>query len=283
MAEPMPEERLAEIREHQQWYPNIDVRDLSAEVERLTAALQRRTEEWEGEQAARVAAEQATIAADQRAQKAEAERDEARKGKVEQMLGRLDDWGGDLATVVQERDAARAERDEVLAEMREEARTADELRRNRDQLHDELTAARAEMEKRGKALADWQRVAGQHQAAMLDAKNRADHLTQQIQGLWTVKTWTNEDRRKFVFVEDLLNALQPDLAPNHGTEPVDLAQQRHAVIALIREAYRDARTPVEDGDPWPTWGPSIDALDILRALGALEDTIATTLAGEHRG
>lgn len=196
---------------------------LRDQYDQAFAALQRRTEEWEGEQAARVAAEQATIAADQRAQKAEAERDEARKGKVEQMLGRLDDWGGDLATVVQERDAARAERDEVLAEMREEARTADELRRNRDQLADELTAARAEMEKRGKALADWQRVAGQHQAAMLDAKNRADHLTQQIQGLWTVKTWTNEDRRKFVFVEDLLNALHPDLAPKPEAERGTLA------------------------------------------------------------
>lgn len=169
---------------------------------------------------------------------------------------------------------AEAERDEAIAEMREEARTADELRRNRDQLHDELTAARAELEDRGKELADWQRIAGQHQAAMFDAKNRAEHLTQQIQNLWRVKTWTNEDGRKFVFVEDLLNVLQPGLAPQAGSEQVRFKQQRHAVITLIREAYRDAGTPLHGGAPWPDWGPSIDALDILRALGALADTTA---------
>lgn len=34
----MSNERLTEIRDHQQWYPNIDVRDLLAEVERVTTA-----------------------------------------------------------------------------------------------------------------------------------------------------------------------------------------------------------------------------------------------------
>lgn len=68
-----------------------------------------------------------------------------------------------------------------------------------------------------------------------------------------------------------------------GAEQVGLAQQRHAVLTLIRDAYTDANVDLKDGDPWPNWGPSIDALDILRALGALEGTVATTLAGEHRG
>lgn len=372
-----------------------DVPRLLTEVDRLKDVLQRRTQEWQDEQTARVAAEQATIAADQRAQQAEAElalamgptmylqiqqildgalggrredgagaglvaeiqllvdRMKAAEAEAERleaegvdrmadrfmeqtrirsmdfrnglamdlepaqeqvaiwvgaargMLGDAPNYtetrmdvptdddpkvsmevklAGELDRYVfvlqrvggltphEARMKAEAERDEVLAEMREEARTADELRRNRDQLHDELTAARAELEDHGNALADWQRIAGQHQAAMFDAKNRAEHLTQQIQNLWTVKTWTNEDGRKFVFVEDLLNVLQPDLAPQAGSEQVRFKQQRHAVITLIREAYRDAGTPLHGGAPWPDWGPSIDALDILRALGALADT-----------
>lgn len=272
----------------------IDAPALTAHVEQLTAAMtgwrqayervalharrfrwawqsaargrrQARTElaRWEGHDAVT-----ATLI-----QQAETERDEARKGKVEQMLGRLDDWGGDLATVVQERDAARAERDEVLAEMREEARTADELRRNRDQLHDELTTARAEL--------DTIRTSDETVGGVLyDVVRRAQ--TGELDEHQAVRAIDARLIHPLVAREREARAR----AARSGRRRRDTRAAeagRNAAIGLVREAYRDAGVHLKDSDPWPTWGPSIDALDILRALGALEGTVATTLAGDRRG
>lgn len=63
----------------------------------------------------------------------------------------------------------------------------------------------------------WRNRAEKAEAAQAHLTEQVNGLTAKLTAVGMVRSWTNEDGKKFVFVDALLDVLQPDLAREEAT------------------------------------------------------------------